>query len=957
MKTGRLIGTVLGVALVFVMIGTMVGSDNGSLIAKGGLIQKASADPSLTTWSRVSAPSTEGWVLTPGSTIIDYAVADGGEVAYAIVGQDDAFHLLRSTNHAATWKDKETTEAVVKEVHKVTGVPTTDPTPYFELWKVACAPDDPDFVAIVVEIATDVYVFISTDGGATFRSSGVVDAGLGGGTCVYHFAISPAIDGVRDIAVAGVDGIWRSRATGSMATAWEDATAYLGWDDEDQTTELFDTVAVVAVQFAPSWDRDWTVLAVTVADWGTSQSVYLQSGTWDADGDGSWNTKANFKRAVRILHEVSLDWQPDPIGIGGLVAGITTPENYAGRTATQRYAWVWVNYKDPANTIDGRAIGEIFRVVGFSVNAIDTQLPGEPWMSNVSYLGTIASGKAIATVLGDGATASTDCCQGVQVYRNDDITGMEICCLRWRPACKPPTGSLGMEASYVSPDKAYAVALWGDAHDEGAWSVSFDDGETWNQLSLVDTSIDYFSDAAVSPDCNKTMLVGANVDAGCGCDSVWFKAHNLAYAPEYSGRWLRTWCGRLENNYGLLRLAPEEINTETVYLVDVGTSRVYWNDRQTLGCWEKGTATVNTIVDLAVQDDASIYALDASGFFTMSDGYGAPPTWYRPVHSGVDRGHSIAVRGSNVLVGGRDGVVAYSADGGATFFGLEDVAADGHVTVAFDSYFDANNVIYVALADAGTDNGIYRWVLGESTTWTNLGAEPYDYTGLVLDNADGNPMTGPATGGVLYASYVSEVDGQIITGVARCLTPAEEVCCDESDWDYLTQGLTSNEAFVMIPRALKICGGLTPDADSKLLAIDGSVPYDTETGTAGAVWSFVDYYAKAAPHLTSPADGATIRADGRSCLNVAFTLRWTCQYDLYVYDLQIAQDKAFTEVILNIQDYEPSQRATPRYLVAKGTLACGTYYWRVRAVDIGTGQTIHSWWSEPRGFAVVHGKP
>jgi hypothetical protein len=36
----------------------------------------------------------------------------------------------------------------------------------------------------------------------------------------------------------------------------------------------------------------------------------------------------------------------------------------------------------------------------------------------------------------------------------------------------------------------------------------------------------------------------------------------------------------------------------------------------------------------------------------------------------------------------------------------------------------------------------------------DLGAEPYAYTGLVLDNADGNPRTSPATGGVLYASYI-----------------------------------------------------------------------------------------------------------------------------------------------------------------------------------------------------------
>jgi hypothetical protein len=51
--------------------------------------------------------------------------------------------------------------------------------------------------------------------------------------------------------------------------------------------------------------------------------------------------------------------------------------------------------------------------------------------------------------------------QGVQVYRNDQITNMDICCLPWESACKPPTGILGMAVAYVRADKAYAVALQG----------------------------------------------------------------------------------------------------------------------------------------------------------------------------------------------------------------------------------------------------------------------------------------------------------------------------------------------------------------------------------------------------------------------------------------------------------------------------------------------------------------
>jgi len=90
---------------------------------------------------------------------------------------------------------------------------------------------------------------------------------------------------------------------------------------------------------------------------------------------------------------------------------------------------------------------------------------------------------------------------------------------------------------------------------------------------------------------------------------------------------------------------------------------------------------------------------------------------------------------------------------------------------------------------------------------------------------------------------------------------------------------------------------------------------------------------------------------------VPFNLNWNCECDLDVYDIEIARDESFTDVIVSVQRYEPKSKATARYPITRGTLSCGiTYYWRVRAVDIGTGQAIHTWWSEPWSFAVILGK-
>jgi hypothetical protein len=700
---------------------------------------------------------------------------------------------------------------------------------------------------------------------------------------------------------------------------------------------------------------------------------------------GSWGTSEGWN-ADSIL---GIDAVTVVTGVGfpfsnALTAGITLPLDYAGRNLDKRYVWVNVNYNDPT---DG-PVGKIFRVKNRSVLEVNQQIEDMPFLTNVNYVGYIAEGKALAGVLGDGLGRYTTGCAGVQVYRNTQITNMDICCLPWESACKPPTGIYGMAAFFVGEDKAYAVALGPSQsfYDEGAWSVTFDGGDTWNQLSLVDTFIHYFSDTAVSPDCNKTWVVSVNDMYGDECDSVWLYADNLPEAEEYSGKWIRVWSGSLEGNAwwggdyeaGMLRLNPEETTGDTVYLFDYFTSNVYWNELEGLACWERGSASVDEIVDLAVLDKETIFALDYDGSVAMSDDFAIG--WAEAVDSLVDFGYTIAVMGDYVLVGGEDGDVSYSDDGGETFTALEDVATDGYVTVAFDTYFDTNKVIYAALDSApGTENGIYQWVIGESESWMDLKAEPLesqlavndgdgidervevDFTGIVLDRP-GNPFTSADNGGVIYASYYgSWLDGVTnttvwFTGAARSLERTVTICTSCLTWDFLWVGLTVDvEGFEAWPDALKICGCLTPDSNTKLFAIDAWDDYDFVDNEAGSVWTYEDCYAKKAPEITSPADGALIQSGG--CIECAagpFTIRWDSLCDACSYDIGFALDEDFTmPVAVNGETalvYHVVSD-TPSFSVlggeAGGLSAETTYYIRVRASDAVTGEIIHSWWSDP----------
>jgi hypothetical protein len=1007
------------VRVMYILIAAALAMSLMIMVAPAHQVSAACGDVKAE-WDRVATPDVEHALLAPDSIIYDYAVASGGDVAYVIFYSEamnstdwpGPWFLAKSEDGAATWKD--ITKAVKKEIAKVLGLASADNvTPdMFELGRVATDGVDPDFLAVALWIDYDygtmhmhnAHVFTSKDGGDTFKDTdktGITTTLIGNLGEIYDLAVSPEVSSDREMAIAGYHGtdsvLLRSTVTAGTGGSWEDATAYAGWDNNGSPTATpFNSSKVTDIQFSPDWAQDKSILAVTVTATGTGNyTVHLQIGTWGETETEGWNSKS-----VAGIDDVTITTQTLPItSLGRLVAGMTLPSDYSAKNSDTRYAWVWVNYGSVGN-----AAATIFLVKNKKADKVGPkgQIEDEDlWLTDISYQGTIAQGKAIAGALGDGSGNETVCCTGVQVYRNNHISNMDICCYGWEEACKPPTGRYAMDAFYVSDDKAYAVALGSNPHessylDESAWSVSFDDGDTWNQLSLIDTWIDYLSDVAVSPDCNKTMLVSVNVhkvtidygdgqNGNCGCDSVWVYADEFPEAgySEYSGHWLRTYCFQLtDNGYnaedgfwnsyperGLLRLAPADAETtgDTVYLVDRGTSTVYWNEEETLGCWNTGSAVkISHIVDLAVKDATTIYALGADGYIAMSDDYARG--WHTTVDTDVDSGWTIAVHGDDILVGGQNGKVSYSSDGGETFALLEKTPKefDGLVTVAFDSYFDTNNMIYAALAECsdGNDNGIYRWVIDTSDKWEDMGALPYDYTGLVLSYPNGNTYTSADTGGVLYASYIGAYNASDnspacdnnmtwMTGVARSLNPGKSIeCLSCVEWDYLTVGLTGDEFFRMVPDALKSCGCMDPTTDTKLFAI-GKVDwgYDMSKAQDFTVWMFDDCYAKKAPDVTSPADGATIPADPCSCYNAPFSITWDCLCDACYYQIQYDLDQDFSSPS-SIEIKPTPGGAATSYLVPGGEAAAlfsceTTYYMRIRASKAGTCQVIHSQWSDP----------
>ena len=242
-----------------------------SLMIMAAPAQKTSAapGPGLSEWTRVDTPTTDGWVLAPGSVIVDYALAEGGEVAYAIVYRDyfecwyddgyidEGYYLLKSEDYGATWDD--ITGALEDELDKGAE---------FRLLQVATDWVDPDFVAVALDIAErSLHVFFSTDGGDTFEDIGEVEDGVPFDGPVSDLAVSPEAAGKREILIGGEiccpsAALFRCTVTGDAAGNWEDATAYPGWDDNGD----FDSDFVTDIIFSPSWATDKTAL-VTTGTW------------------------------------------------------------------------------------------------------------------------------------------------------------------------------------------------------------------------------------------------------------------------------------------------------------------------------------------------------------------------------------------------------------------------------------------------------------------------------------------------------------------------------------------------------------------------------------------------------------------------------------------------------------------------------------------------------------------
>ena len=495
------------------------------------------------------------------------------------------------------------------------------------------------------------------------------------------------------------------------------------------------------------------------------------------------------------------------------------------------------------------------------------------------------------------------------------------------------------------------------ALDESAFGLSRNNGETWNQLSLIDTKIDKFTDVVPSPDCSTVYLASSNNGTGVGgiCDSfdsVWRSSSNAAVtsplAAETAGNiWERilarptaATCADPQSNYAILRLAPDLTDGQIVFWaaggtgIETGTTAIGGytvGPNTTAVAWSPDYgdywSTVNprrAVQDMAAESRTALYILSLGGLVQKLPFTGTSWATSQPsVSTGLSPAHMIAVIPEGQVLVGFTGAanfqVAVSKDGGASFLQLLQplpATAPYHVHVAFGPAYKDNNIIYIA--DDSDTGSVYRSNVASAPLadrWADFDMMA-PVNGAIGSNAP-HPVgqfgvqlafTGADGQAALYSAHRDEAaDADLNSGVCRTLWPLDGMPKPGIIWDCMDvfSGAPANGVqFTLEPWSLKLCGCLTLDTDTTLWAIDNwdyeyeDVARERKTNR-GMLWANTDCLAKRGPALVTE-DKMLIGCDPVSGRNQEVDLCWEQLCIATGYDIEIAKDPGFT---INVLDW------------------------------------------------------
>jgi hypothetical protein len=390
-----------------------------------------------------------GLLILADSEVNRIAVGADGESIYALDAVNS--QLYKSGHRGVGWTNISA---------GVSGGATWD--------ELAVAPDTPEIVTVVTNARTE--VCLSINSGGSFFPLGLA-GNLAAGERVRCLAVSPAY-GVsnREIAVGtstdnGGGRVW---VYAIPSAGWADASSGApGWLPGVPAILGTD---VFAIEYSPAFAGDKVILAIVSSGSAPdTNDTYLYIGVRGAGGATTWNSNAFPGYPVEIC-EAGADTPGSPL----ISADLALPSDYNGSDIPSRR--VYACWSDGPGGSPG---DDVYRLN----DTLCSQLyVSGGIVSSIACHGTTYQGKLLA-----GARTAIPGELKTQVYFTaNPQSGAPV----WNPSLKPPTGPNEAQVAW-SPDGAVAYCgtstIGGASHDQSAFSVSTNDGLSWNQIGLIDT--------------------------------------------------------------------------------------------------------------------------------------------------------------------------------------------------------------------------------------------------------------------------------------------------------------------------------------------------------------------------------------------------------------------------------------------------------------------------------------
>ena len=846
------------------------------------------ADAAALEWEEADTPGMADNIVVSPSEVSDIAVGRNS-VLYAVDSENS--RAYRSLDAGMSWE--EISSALSDAGAKL---PASE---------IAVAPDNEGIVAAVTAGGSAVYV--SLDGGMSWDDANVPV--LTGNIQALAISAKYTEGGkvYREIAVGTAE--WGDDSTTGQLWVLQGSSMWASWENQDLAIDPSHTGAEIsALAYSPDYQHDRTL--VVVASTAGDVSAPYQEHTWlclgerdTEDGGTSWDSFDGYPLEIAAAG--------DGADVAFINSSLALPSDYSSEDEPSRRLFISYD-RDPD------AGDDVYLIDEDTPYRLDANGGADINLASISYHGTTDSGTLLAGDADPVATTLT-----VQVRRTEEPFDQYP---EWDTASVPPTGSGNAVVSW-NPDGTIAYCGTsqspGEALDESAVSASLD-GDTWRQMGLIDIAFQ-LGDIAVTPDSEFLFVTSGST---FGPEGVW-----RSFSDPLGESWERVLTMDTDTNAIIVRLSPNYNNDHTLYAAEVGGEQIAVSHNRGR-TWEWCHRPPGQVFDLVVQDEDTIYVALPSGNIMKSSAGGW--RWDDPVETTLTDINMLAVVDEEmILVGGRNGDVAYSTDRGESFIEISEVlgSGEGDVQVVADADFSQNGIIYAATNLP--DEGLWRYIIGVSDEWEQLDED-------ITEVEQGQRISGLAVGpeGTLYALRL-EPASDTAGGMTRWLYPSCPSCTD-LEYDFINFSLPSDVSFdptaVFLNTVSYIELSWDPD-ETQVWTIDT---------TEQRIYRFRDTLCKRGPDLESPEDEAVILLGPCPCDRPpSLTLDWEELSDVTEYEMAVYLDQDSAIQVWSAHSSYNGIIATSGD--APAPLSSGTaYYWKVRS-----DEPIKSPWSEIKSFALA----